>query len=128
VEASCGSREGGVSTTAPVTLSERDLLALLGIVTDHRGDDPGDGLPLSLLRWLMAQVPSEAVSFFGLDRHWQTAWFGQGIPDDDGDMDAFWFGTPSRSCLAVHASPRIGHSAPGIWDVGSLIEGPCSWS
>jgi len=25
-----------------------------------------------------------------------------------------------RSSLAVHASPRIGHSAPGIWDVGSL--------
>ena len=32
-------------------------------------------------------------------------------------------GTPSWSCLAVHASPRIGHSAPGIWDLGSLIEG-----
>ena len=32
-------------------------------------------------------------------------------------------GTPSRSCLAVYASPRIGHSAPGIWDLGSLIEG-----
>ncbi len=33
------------------------------------------------------------------------------------------FGTPSRSCLAVHASPRFGHSAPGIWALGSLIEG-----
>jgi hypothetical protein len=33
------------------------------------------------------------------------------------------FGTPFRSCLAVHASPRIGYSAPGIWDLGSLIEG-----
>jgi hypothetical protein len=32
------------------------------------------------------------------------------------------FGTPSRSSLAVHASPRIGHSAPGIWDLESLIE------
>ena len=33
------------------------------------------------------------------------------------------FGTPSRSCLTVHAAPRIGHSAPGIWVLGSLIEG-----
>jgi len=31
--------------TIPVTVSERDLMALLGIVTDHRGADPGDGLP-----------------------------------------------------------------------------------
>ena len=77
--------------TAPVTLSERDLLALLGIVTDHLGEDPGDGLPLSLLRQLMVQVPSEAVSFFGLDSRQQAVWFGQGVPDDDeGDMDAFW--------------------------------------
>jgi hypothetical protein len=38
------------------------------------------------------------------------------------------FGTPSRASLAVHASPRIDHAAPGIRDLGSLIEGPCSWS
>src|SRR5215469_8450376 len=25
--------------------------------------------------------------------------------------------------LAVHAASRIGHSAPGIWDLGPIIEG-----
>jgi DNA-binding CsgD family transcriptional regulator len=76
----------------PVTLSERDLLALLGIVSDHRGEDPGDGLPLSLLKHLMAEVPSDSVSFFGLDSHQQAIWFGQEIPVDDGSGDsaAFW--------------------------------------
>jgi DNA-binding CsgD family transcriptional regulator len=77
--------------TVPVTVSERDLVALLGIVTDHRGADPGDGLPLSLLHQLMVQVPSEAVSFFGLDSRQQTIWFGQSVPADDGDdADVFW--------------------------------------
>jgi hypothetical protein len=32
--------------TVPVTVSEHDLLGLLSIVSDHRADDPGDGLPL----------------------------------------------------------------------------------
>jgi hypothetical protein len=69
--------------TVPVTVSERDLVALLGIVTDHRGADPGDGLPLSLLHQLVVQVPSEAVSFFGLDSRQQTIWFGQSVPAGD---------------------------------------------
>ncbi len=77
--------------TVPVMLSEKDLRALLSIVSDHRADDPGDGLPLSLLEHLMVQVPCDEISFFGLDSGKRTAWFGQGIPaDDDGDMDAFW--------------------------------------
>lgn len=77
--------------TAPVTLTERDLLALLGIITDHQGEDPGIGLPLSLLRHLMAQVPSDAVTFLGLDSRKKAAWFAQGIPgDDEGEVDAFW--------------------------------------
>jgi hypothetical protein len=50
-----------------VTVSERDLRALLSVVRDHRDEDPGDGLPLSLLQHLMAEIPSDAVSFFGLD-------------------------------------------------------------
>jgi hypothetical protein len=77
--------------TIPVTVSERDLVALLGIVTDHRGADPGDGLPLSMLHQLMVQVPSEAVSFFGLDSRQQTIWFGQSVrADDNDDADVFW--------------------------------------
>lgn len=76
----------------PVALSERDLLALLGIVRDHRGEDPGDGLPLSMLQALKAQVPSDGMSLIGLDSAQQTGWFGQDIPEDlgSGDVDAFW--------------------------------------
>jgi hypothetical protein len=76
----------------PITLSERDLRALLGIVRDHRGEDPGGGLPLSLLRDLMAQVPSDSVSLFGLDSRQQEMWFGQEVPSggDSGDLDVFW--------------------------------------
>ncbi len=76
----------------PVALSERDLLALLGIVRDHRGEDPGDGLPLSMLQHLKAQVPSDGISLFGLDSTQQSAWFGQDVPADlgSGDLDAFW--------------------------------------
>jgi len=77
--------------TGPATLSEGDLLALLGIVSDHRGEDPGEGLPPSLLGQLMAQVPSDSVELFGLDSRQRAVWFGQGIPGgDEGDMDAFW--------------------------------------
>ena len=78
--------------TVPVTVSEHDLLALLSIVSDHRADDPGDGLPLSPFEHLMQQVPCDELSFFGLDSQQQAVWFGQGIPatGDGGDMDAFW--------------------------------------
>ena len=77
--------------TAPVTVSEKDLLGLLGIVRDHRADDPGNGLPLCLLEHLMEQVRCDEVSFFGLDSAQQAVWFGQEIPPTgDGDLDAFW--------------------------------------
>lgn len=77
--------------TVPVRVSEHDLLGLLSIVSDHRADDPGDGLPLSLFEHLMQQVPCDEISFFGLDSQQQAMWFGQGIPvTGDGDMDAFW--------------------------------------
>jgi len=78
--------------TVPVAMSETDLLALLGIVRDHRGDDPGAGLPLAMLHQLMSQVPCDAVSFFGLDSRQRSAWFGQEVPAGDGsdDEDAFW--------------------------------------
>jgi DNA-binding CsgD family transcriptional regulator len=88
---------------APVTVSERDLLALLGIVQDHRNADPGDGLPLSLLGCLMDQIHSDEVSFFGLDSGQQTTWFGQELPendDEDGEdpnIGAFW--EHYRDCL-----------------------------
>ena len=78
--------------TVPAAVSERDLLALLGIVQDHRADDPGAGLPLSMLQRLMVQVPCESVSFIGVDSRQQMVWFGQEVPGgvEGGDDDAFW--------------------------------------
>jgi DNA-binding CsgD family transcriptional regulator len=82
-----------------ITVSERDLKALLGIVRDHRDEDPGDGLPLSLLHHLMAEIPADAVSFAGLDSLRQEVWFGQEIPTcEDGDLNAFW--AHYQDCLA----------------------------
>jgi DNA-binding CsgD family transcriptional regulator len=74
---------------APVTVSEKDLRTLLGMVSDARADLPEEGgLPLSLLADLMSQIRCDAVSFEGLDSNLQTEWFWQGIPDwDDDDED-----------------------------------------
>jgi len=76
---------------APVTVSEKDLHTLLGIVSDDRTDLPAEGgLPLSLLADLMGQIRCDAVSFEGLDSNLRTEWFWQGIPDwddDDEDLD-----------------------------------------
>lgn len=70
----------------------KDLRALLAIVRDHRDEDPGDGLPLSMLEHLKDQVPSDTVSLLGLDSRQQAAWFGQDVPTDEGNADvaAFW--------------------------------------
>ena len=53
--------------TAPVTVSERDLRTLAGIVSDDRTDLPAEGLPPSLLSDLMDQIRCDFVSFEGLD-------------------------------------------------------------
>ena len=54
--------------TAPVTVSERDLRALAGIVSEDRPDLPdGEGLPLSLLADLMGQIRCDAIVFQGFD-------------------------------------------------------------
>jgi hypothetical protein len=53
--------------TAPVTVSERDLRTLLGIVKDNRDDLPEAGLPLSLLADLMDQVRCDNVSVMNAD-------------------------------------------------------------
>ena len=80
----------------PVAVSERDLLAMLAIVQDHRNADPGDGLPPSLLGCLMDQIPSDEVSFFGLDSGQRTIWFAQDLPEGDSEdgedphIGAFW--------------------------------------
>ncbi len=77
--------------TAPVTVSERDLRTLLGIVTDDRGDLPAAGLPDSLLADLMNVVRCDVVAFFGLDSGREAYWFGQDVPAKDlSGAQGFW--------------------------------------
>jgi hypothetical protein len=61
---------------APVTVSEKDLHTLLGIVAGERDDLPaGAGLPFSLLAGLMSQIRCDIVAFEGVDSNLQTGWF-----------------------------------------------------
>jgi DNA-binding CsgD family transcriptional regulator len=80
--------------TAPVTVSERDLRTLLGIVNDHRSDIPAAGLPLSLLAELTDLVRCDDLEFVGQDTPRQTGWFDQFIPADSGgdepDEQVYW--------------------------------------
>ncbi len=48
--------------TAPVTVSEKDLRTLLGIVQDTRDDLPDAGLPMSLLTELTGQIRCDNLS------------------------------------------------------------------
>jgi DNA-binding CsgD family transcriptional regulator len=84
----------GRIVTAPVTVSECDLRALLGLISDDRSDLPSEGLPLSLLADLRDQVGCELLSFYGLDTDRQVTWFHQDFPAhcDDGKVyeQAFW--------------------------------------
>jgi DNA-binding CsgD family transcriptional regulator len=86
--------------TARVTVSERDLRTLLGIVSGDRGDRgdlPPEGLPLSLLAELKDQIPCDELEFYGCDAGRQTEFFSQLIPaggvvpqSDIPDMQVFW--------------------------------------
>ena len=71
--------------TPPVTVSERDLRTLLGIVSDHRSDLPAAGLPLSLLADLMDLVRCDDLEFVGQDTPQQTGWFDQFLPAGTSD-------------------------------------------
>ena len=53
--------------TAPVTVSEKDLRTLLGIVQDTRDDFPDSGLPLSLLTELTDQIRCDNLSLMGAE-------------------------------------------------------------
>jgi hypothetical protein len=77
--------------TGSVRISDRDVHALLRIVTGEREHDVAEGLPLSLLGDLNEQIPCDALSFFGLNSRQETAWFGQDLPAGGGQDDqAFW--------------------------------------
>jgi DNA-binding CsgD family transcriptional regulator len=65
---------------APVTASERDLLALAGIVSQDRSDLPdGEGVPPSLLADLIGQIRCDDLFFIGFDSIRQAHWFEQEI-------------------------------------------------
>jgi hypothetical protein len=66
--------------TEPVRISDRDVHALLRIVTSEREHDVTRGLPLSLLEDLNKQIPCDALSFFGLNSRQEAAWFSQDLP------------------------------------------------
>ena len=53
--------------TAPVTVSEKDLRTLLGIVQDTRDDLPDAGLPMSLLTELTDQIRCDNLSLMGAE-------------------------------------------------------------
>ena len=65
---------------SPAATTERDLRALLGIVSDHRDDIPAQGLPVSLLSELAEQIRCDLVSFFSLDSTQLVAPFEQDYP------------------------------------------------
>ncbi|MBV9383002.1 MAG: response regulator transcription factor [Streptosporangiaceae bacterium] len=73
--------------TGPMTVSERDLRALAGIVTADRADLPAQGLPISLLGDLMSQIRCDIISFEGFDSEHETTWFGQAVPTDVNTVD-----------------------------------------
>ncbi|HEV2240643.1 MAG TPA: helix-turn-helix transcriptional regulator [Streptosporangiaceae bacterium] len=98
---------------AAVSVSERDLRALLGIVRGDRDELPEYGLPLSLLSGLMAQVGCDVLTFSGQDTRRQEFSFGQDIPDgasddgEDGENGGRRFWDAYRDC-AHCAYPDLG--------------------
>lgn len=75
--------------STPVRVSEPDLRALAGMVTEDRPDLLlSEGLPPSLLADLMAQIPCDGLLFQGFDSRRQLNWFKQGLPAPAGDVAA----------------------------------------
>ena len=78
---------------SPVTVSESDLRALLGIVSYDRGDLPPEGLPLCVLSDLRGQVDCDLLSLCGVDAGRQLTWLHQDFPascEDNMYERAFW--------------------------------------
>ena len=83
--------------TAPARVSDRDLRALAGIVSEERPDVPAKGgLPPSLLADLLGQIRCDALSLDSWDSGRQTVWFSQEIPSGDarigfeGQDEVYW--------------------------------------
>jgi DNA-binding CsgD family transcriptional regulator len=70
--------------TAPVVPTERDLSALVGIISEDRPDVPAaEGLPPSLLADLMDQIRCDVIAFGGFDSGQQETWAVQSLRDGD---------------------------------------------
>jgi DNA-binding CsgD family transcriptional regulator len=68
--------------TAPARVSQPDLRALAGIVSEDRPDVPAeDGLSHSLLADLTSQIRCDVIAFAGFDSERQETWPGQFMPD-----------------------------------------------
>jgi DNA-binding CsgD family transcriptional regulator len=80
--------------TAPIKVREKDLRALLSVVSADRDDPAAEGLPPSLLADLTGVVGCDSLGFAGLDSSRAVTWFGQGVPAWDGnspeDDRVFW--------------------------------------
>jgi len=82
----------------PVMASGHDLSTLAEMVSRDRPDLPEAGLPLSLLRDLMALIPCDGLGFQGFDSRRQESWLFQGftgdVPDDEdlgaGFEEVYW--------------------------------------
>jgi DNA-binding CsgD family transcriptional regulator len=70
---------------AAISVSERDLRALLGIVRGDRGDLPEYGLPPSLLSDLMVQARCDLLTFSAQDTGRREFLFVQDVPADSAD-------------------------------------------
>jgi hypothetical protein len=97
--------------TAPVTVRERDLCALAGIVSEDRPDVPrtGEGLPLSLLAELMGQIRCDTIAFQGFDCQRKQTWFVQAIriPTKPGMMNTIRCTGSSTGNASSHAVPCV---------------------
>jgi DNA-binding CsgD family transcriptional regulator len=66
--------------TGRMTVSQRDLRALAGMVSEHRADIPAQGLPVSLVSDLKGQIHCDVVTFAGFDSEHEREWFEQAVP------------------------------------------------
>jgi hypothetical protein len=74
--------------TGRMTVSDRDLRTLAGMITEYRADVPAQGLPMSLLSDLKSQIRCDIISFEGFDSEHEVTWFGQALPGYVDTVDA----------------------------------------
>lgn len=73
--------------SSSISISERDLRALLAVIDDSRRDAPGPGVPWALLDGLRGLIRCEEVALVELDLSRRTCLVHQGA-FDDGEREA----------------------------------------